>query len=188
MKQIHLRLYLLFITVAFSLISMAQIPVSGIVIDEKGELLPGVSVQVKNQNKAAVTDINGKFSISISDANAVLVFSYVGYERQEIKVEKNQPLKITLSETSKSLNEVMVIGYGDVKKKDNTGVVANVNISEIQKAPVMSFDQALAGRVAGVNVSSSEGTPGGTMNIVIRGANSITQDNSPLYVIYGFYF
>ncbi len=182
----HLRIYLFFLAVSASLLSMAQIPVSGVVVDEKGESLPGVNVQIKGQNKGTVTDIDGKFSLSVPDANSILAFSYIGYDKKELKAVKNQVMKVVLSENAKSLEEVVVIGYGDVKKKDNTGVVANVDVSEIQKAPVMSFDQALAGRVAGVNVSSSEGTPGGTMNIVIRGANSITQDNSPLYVIDGF--
>jgi TonB-linked SusC/RagA family outer membrane protein len=182
----HLRIYLLLLSVAVSVLAMAQIPVTGVVVDEKGESLPGVNVQIKGQNKGTVTDIDGKFSISVPDASTVLAFSYIGYDRKEQKPVKNQILKVVLIENAKSLEEVVVIGYGDVKKKDNTGVVANVDVSEIQKAPVMSFDQALAGRVAGVNVSSSEGTPGGTMNIVIRGANSITQDNSPLYVIDGF--
>lgn len=182
----YLRIYLFFLAVSASLLSMAQIPVSGVVVDEKGESLPGVNVQIKGQNKGTVTDIDGKFSLSVPDANSILAFSYIGYDKKELKAIRNQVMKVVLSENAKSLEEVVVIGYGDVKKKDNTGVVANVDVSEIQKAPVMSFDQALAGRVAGVNVSSSEGTPGGTMNIVIRGANSITQDNSPLYVIDGF--
>lgn len=182
----YLRIYLFFLAVSASLLSMAQIPVSGVVVDEKGESLPGVNVQIKGQNKGTVTDIDGKFSLSVPEANSILAFSYIGYDKKELKAVKNQVMKVVLSENAKSLEEVVVIGYGDVKKKDNTGVVANVDVSEIQKAPVMSFDQALAGRVAGVNVSSSEGTPGGTMNIVIRGANSITQDNSPLYVIDGF--
>jgi len=95
-------------------------------------------------------------------------------------------MRITLNESATSLNEVMVVGYQDVRKKDLTGSVAKANITDMLKAPVPSFDQMLAGRVAGVNVSSGEGTPGSTMNIVIRGNNSITQDNSPLYVIDGF--
>ena len=182
----NLRIYLILLTISVSLISFAQIPVSGIVVDEKGESLPGVNVQIKGQNKGTVTDIEGKFSISVPDANTILSFSYIGYDKKELKIVRNQTMKVVMNEDAKSLEEVVVIGYGDVKKKDNTGVVANVEMGDIQKAPVMSFDQALAGRVAGVNVSSSEGTPGGTMNIVIRGANSITQDNSPLYVIDGF--
>jgi TonB-dependent SusC/RagA subfamily outer membrane receptor len=122
----------------------------------------------------------------VPNANAILVFSYLGYETQERKVERNKPMVITLKEESKALNEVMVIGYQDVKKKDLTGSVAKANLDDMMKAPVASFDQALAGRIAGVNVSSGEGTPGGTMNIVIRGNNSLTQENSPLYVIDGF--
>lgn len=185
MKQISLRFYLFITTVLVSVLASAQIPVSGIVVDEKGESLPGVNILIKDQNKGAISDLEGKFTISVPD-NTTLIFSYVGYEKKEVKIDKKQPIRVTLKEITNSLNEVMVIGYGDVKKKDNTGVVANVNMSEIQKVPVASFDQALAGRIAGVNVSSSEGTPGGTMNIVIRGTNSITQDNSPLYVVDGF--
>src|SRR5690554_6697002 len=103
-----------------------------------------------------------------------------------MKVDRTKPMVVKMVEETKSLSEVMVIGYQDVRKRDLTGSVAKANIEDMLKAPVASFDQALSGRIAGVNVSSGEGTPGGTMNIVIRGKNSLTQDNSPLFIIDGF--
>lgn len=188
MKKASLSIYFMILFAFFSLTSFGQntISVVGTVTDEKGESLPGVSVLVKGISKGTITDVNGKFAISLSGSANVLVFSYIGYESKEMKATAGKPMLITLKEDSKSLNEVMVIGYQDVRKKDLTGSVAKANITDMLKAPVSSFDQALGGRVAGVNVSSSEGTPGGTMNIVIRGNNSISQSNSPLYVIDGF--
>lgn len=172
----------------FSLSSYGQKTsnVVGTVTDEKGETLTGVTVSVKGTIKKTVTDLNGKFGITSTLASDLLVFSYIGFEVKEVKVELGKPMQVLLKEDSKTLGEVMVVGYQDVRKKDVTGAVVKANITDMLKAPVASFDQALAGRVAGVNVSSGEGTPGGTMNIVIRGTNSITQGNGPLYVIDGF--
>jgi TonB-linked SusC/RagA family outer membrane protein len=188
MKSKFQKAVLMFLTIMLSAFSMAQnnITITGTVFDETGESLPGVNIIIKGQDKGTITDFDGKFGITVANTNAILVFSYLGYETQERKVERNKPMVITLKEESKALNEVMVIGYQDVKKKDLTGSVAKANLDDMMKAPVASFDQALAGRIAGVNVSSGEGTPGGTMNIVIRGNNSLTQENSPLYVIDGF--
>jgi TonB-linked SusC/RagA family outer membrane protein len=186
MKKIQIKSILILLGVFFSAMSFAQITVVGTVMDEKGETLPGVSIQVKGLKKGTVSDINGKFGLSVGNVTNILVFSYIGYETKEMKVDKSKPMQINLVEESHSLNEIMVVGYQDVRKKDVTGSVAKANITDMLKAPVASFDQSLAGRVAGVQVSSAEGIPGGTMNIVIRGSNSITQDNSPLYVIDGF--
>lgn len=166
--------------------AQTPITITGTVLDETGESLPGVNILVKGTEKGTISDIDGKFGISVPNASSMLVFSYLGYNTIEVKVDRTKPMVITLKEESKTLNEVMVIGYQDVKKKDLTGSVAKANIDDMLKAPVASFDQALAGRIAGVNVSSGEGTPGATMNIVIRGNNSLTQENSPLYVIDGF--
>lgn len=164
----------------------AQLTVTGTVFDEAGESLPGVNIILKGQDKGTITDFDGKFSLSVPNANSVLVFSYLGYQSVEMKVDRSKPMSIVMKEETKALNEVMVIGYQDVRKRDLTGSVAKANIDDMLKAPVASFDQALAGRIAGVNVSSGEGTPGGVMKIVIRGNNSLTQDNTPLFIIDGF--
>ena len=116
----------------------------------------------------------------------ILQFSFIGYKTQDIKVGEQRTFNITLEEDAQALDEVVVVGYQEVRKKDLTGSVSKVNMSDLLKTPSASFDQTLGGRIAGVNVSSGEGMPGGTMTITIRGNNSLTQDNTPLYIIDGF--
>ena len=153
-----------------------------------GEPLPGVTVVLKGGKAQAMTNESGVYSIRIGAAtDAVLVFSFVGFHTREVKLGPSATVYNTSLEPSvKGLNDVVVIGYGSVKRKDVTGSVAAVKVEDMQKAPVPSFDQALAGRVAGVQVSAVDGQPGSAMQIVIRGNNSVTQNNSPLYVIDGF--
>lgn len=165
---------------------LAQVLVKGTVKDNLGEGVPGASVQVKGTTEGTITDLDGKFGINVPNKNATLVISFIGYVTVEQKVDTQKPMVITLKEDTKTLDEVVVVGYQEVRKRDLTGSVAKANMNDILTAPVASFDQALGGRIAGVNVTSGEGMPGGTMNIVIRGNNSLTQENSPLYVIDGF--
>src|SRR5690606_12490529 len=117
----------------------------------------------------------------------ILSFSMLGYERQEVQTKPGASLTITLAESVDDLEEVVVIGYGEVARKDLTGSVGTVKMTDLEQAPVMSFEQALAGRVAGVQVTSGDGQPGSEgINIVIRGLGSLTQSTAPLYVIDGF--
>lgn len=160
--------------------------ISGKVMDDQGQALIGVNVIQKGTNTGTITDLNGEFSMSLNSEKPVLIFSYIGYLKKEVEVGKSKAMNVVLTEDAKNLNEVVVVGYGEQKRMDITGAVGSVKTSDIVKAPVTSFEQALAGRIAGVNVTSSEGDPGGIMNIVIRGQNSITQSNAPLYVIDGF--
>ncbi|SMC86007.1 SusC/RagA family TonB-linked outer membrane protein [Pedobacter nyackensis] len=177
----------LILLMCISMASLAQIrTVTGVVTDVKGDPLVGVTVQIKGTKTTVNTSSSGSFSIKVSQGNQALVFSYIGYEPKEAVVGQNASLKVVLQESVSQLNNVVVIGYGTAKKGDLTGSVASVNVADLQKAPVRSFDEALAGRVAGVQVVSSEGGPGGSVDIVIRGGNSITQNNSPLYVVDGF--
>lgn len=168
-----------------SITTWAQTTVSGVVLDNTDMTLIGVNVMEKGTTNGTITDFDGKFTLSVKNTKSVLVFSYIGYQTVEMQASTSS-MKIIMEEDSKALDEVVVIGYQDVRKKDLTGSVSKANVEDILKAPVASFDQALGGRIAGVNVSSGEGMPGGTMNIVIRGANSVTQDNSPLYIVDGF--
>ena len=173
--------------VLFSMtVAMAQVLVKGTVIDKTGESVIGASIQVKGTTQGTITDIDGKFSLGVPDKKSVIVISFIGYATKELQVDPSKPMSIVLEEDTKVLDEVVVVGYQEVRKKDLTGSVAKADMNELLNTPVGSFDQTLGGRIAGVNVSSGEGTPGGTMNIVIRGNNSLTQDNSPLYVIDGF--
>lgn len=150
------------------------------------ETLVGVSVYpLHNAKNGTVTNQDGKFSIRVADT-ATLVISYIGYHTLHIKVNTIKNGVVALKPNANQLGEVLVIGYGTVERKDLTGAVGEVKMEDLKKAPVASFDQALAGRVAGVQVSSADGQPGDQMNIVIRGGNSITQTNAPLYVVDGF--
>ncbi|AEV99848.1 SusC/RagA family TonB-linked outer membrane protein [Niastella koreensis] len=159
----------------------------GHVYGQNREPIEGVTITVRGQSRGGRTNAKGEFTLRNIEAGMVLEFSYVGYVTYEVKVvDAGKELNVTLQIDSKGLENVVVIGYGTVKKKDLTGSVSQVSMEDINKAPVGSFDQALAGRVAGVMVSSTEGQPGAGINIVIRGNNSITQSNSPLYVIDGF--
>lgn len=172
---------------AFSLsVHAAPKDVTGTVRDSENEPLAGVTVLIKGTMNGTQSDENGKYAIEIEE-NEVLVFDILGYATQEIKVGKSSVIDVTMTEDSEMLAEAVIsVGYGGQSRKDLSGSVGVVRVDDMLKAPVSSFDQALQGRIAGVNVSSSDGQPGSEMNIVIRGANSLTQDNSPLYVIDGF--
>lgn len=152
---------------------------------EAGQPLPGVTVRVKGTNRGTTTLANGKYSIQAA-SNETLVFAFIGMLTQEVVVGNRTTVNVTLQVSSASLNEVVVIGYGTVAKPDLTGSVGVVPMDDMMKAPVGSFAEALAGRVAGVKVNAADGQPGGGINIVIRGAGSLTQSTSPLYVIDGF--
>lgn len=164
----------------------AQTLVKGTVDDSTGEAIPGASIQVKGSSQGTVTDLNGRFTLNLPNRNATLVVSFIGYTTVEVKADSRQPMRVTLKEDTRTLDEVVVIGYQEIRRKDLTGSVGKVPVSELLRTPSASFGETLGGRIAGVNVSSGEGMPGGQMNIVIRGNNSLTQDNAPLYVIDGF--
>ena len=159
--------------------------ISGTVKDENGDPLQGISVTVRGQKNGTQTDATGKFTLSAAE-KARLIFSGVNVETEEIVIDAKAIYNITLTAKNSQLDDVVVVGYGTQKRKDLTGAVGSVNMKDAEKAPVKSFDEFLAGRVAGVQVASNDGQPGSNANIVIRGAGSITQDNSPLYVIDGF--
>ena len=162
-----------------------QIRVTGTVTDDNGSRLSGASVVIKGTSKGTTTTSEGKYALDV-DAADILVFSMVGYENREIAVGNKTVIDIQLSPAASSLDQVVVVGYGTTRKRDLTGSVGSVKMSDFQKAPVKSFEEALAGRLAGVTASADDGQPGASVNIVIRGNNSITQDNSPLYVVDGF--
>jgi TonB-linked SusC/RagA family outer membrane protein len=164
----------------------ATATITGKVTDNRNQPIPGVTVRAKGLSAVTVTDKNGNYTIAVPDEQVVLSFSFIGFVTQEVEVSKNGTVNVVLLEESTGLNEVVVLGYGTQKRRDITGSVASVNVQDLQKAPVRSFEEALAGRVAGVAVSANDGQPGAALNIIIRGNNSLTQNNSPLYVIDDF--
>lgn len=166
--------------------SLSFIKITGTVTDAKGSPIPGVLITIKGKDYRSATNTQGKYVVPAADEQATLVFSMVGYLSQEVKVVGRKVINVQLVESDTKLDEVVVVGYGSVMKKDLTGSVAQANVEDMAKAPVATFDQALAGRIAGVNVTSGDGQPGSDNSIVIRGGNSLNQNNSPLYVIDGF--
>lgn len=180
-------LLLLMFTLGAVLQVTAQVKtVSGVVKGNDDTILGQTTVTVKGTRKSVVCDNAGRYRIEVSSENAVLVFSQVGYTTKEIPVAGKKVIDAVLTADATTLGDVVVVGYGTQRKKDVTVSIEKVNMKDLNKAPVRSFDEALAGRVAGVQVTSSDGQPGAFSNIVIRGNNSITQDNSPLYIIDGF--
>ena len=160
--------------------------VTGTVVDGTGEPLIGVSVQVKGTSTGAITDLDGKFSISGVNSGSTLVVSYIGYSTQEIKVGNQTTFEITMTDDAQLLDEVVVIGYGAVRRKDLTGSVATVDADVLAAVPVASATEALTGKMAGVQITTTEGSPDAEMKIRVRGGGSITGDNTPLFIVDGF--
>lgn len=158
--------------------------ITGTITNNTGEPLVGASVVVKGSAEGVSSDSKGEFKI-VAPANATLVFSHVGYVLQEISVKDKTTLHISLMPNSNELSQVVVIGYGTVKKSDLTGSVVSVKAEDLKDVPVTSFDQALQGRAAGVQVTQLSGKPGAETSIRIRGTTSINAGNEPLYVIDG---
>ena len=163
-----------------------QISIRGKVTADDGESIPGANIFVKNTEIGTVTDSEGNYALNVPNEDKPLVFSFIGYRTQEVSINGRTVIDVQLQSDVQGLEEVVVIGYGTVQKTDLTGSVGRVAVEDLIKAPVASFTDALAGRVAGVRVSSNDGQPGGGTQIVIRGAGSLTQSTSPLYVIDGF--
>jgi TonB-linked SusC/RagA family outer membrane protein len=164
-----------------------QKSVSGIVTDESGQPLPGVTVIIKGTTNGTVTNMNGNYSISNIPVNATLVFSFVGMLTQEIEVDTQSSINISLKVDAIGIEEVVAIGYGTMKKSDITGSVVSISSEDIALSPVSNTTQILQGRAAGVMVTSESGSPGAGVNVRIRGLGTVN-DNSPLYVIDGMPF
>ena len=155
-------------------------------IGSDGYGIAGVNVIEKGTTNGVITDVEGRYVLNLTTENPVIAFSFIGYVSQELSVGNKTVVDIVLKEDVKALEEVVVVGYGTQKKKDLTGAIASVNSEDLGKTPALSFDQSLQGKVAGVQISQTNGAPGGNINIMVRGISSITGSNSPLYVVDGF--
>ncbi len=150
-----------------------------------GEGLPGVNVVVKGTSQGTTTDVSGNYSLEVADNSSVLVFSFVGFVSQEITVGNRSSVNLGLDSDTKALSEVVVIGYGTAKKSDLTGSVGSVKEDQLKERPAPSLNQALQGKISGVQVNLNSGRPGGRGNVRIRGFSSINSSNNPLYVVDG---
>ncbi|MEZ4829891.1 MAG: TonB-dependent receptor [Bacteroidia bacterium] len=168
-----------------SVTAMGQSTVTGKVTSEDNEPLIGATVLVKDVNRGTLTDGNGSFEIAASPTDT-LVVSYLGYATRKVGVGSQKVLNITLPPSARTLDEVVVVGYGSVKRSDLTGSVASLNSEKIASIPISNAAQAITGRLPGVNVLTTDGSPDAEVVIRVRGGGSVTQDNSPLYVVDGF--
>ena len=182
MKKLNLILALMFFICGFT---QAQYSVSGVVSDEKGEPLIGVSVVVKGTTTGTISDIDGKYYLSAVPNNSTIVFSYVGYQTTEANVTQGGTLNMSLASNAKELGEVIVTGYGSQIKKDVTGNISKIRQADIKDLPVTSFDQAIQGKAAGVQINAGTGKLGQAPQIRIRGQSSVSASNEPLFVIDG---
>ncbi|GAB3903160.1 TonB-dependent receptor [Larkinella knui] len=179
------RTVLLVLCVFFAVsCSLAQ-SISGKVVGDNGDALPGVSILLKGTTTGTTTDVNGNYSLRLPAADGTLVFSFIGFVTQEIPISGRATLNVTLAADVKALSEVVVVGYGTQRRQELTTAVTSVGSQAIERQPVAGFDQALQGQAPGIQVTAPTGAPGAGINIRIRGNNSISLTNSPLYVIDG---
>ena len=182
LKTFRVALIALFMCIVGS--ASAQ-TVKGTVKDATGEAIIGATVQEKGGTGGAVTDLDGNFSINLTGSGQ-LTISYVGMKTQTVDAKGKSVINVVLEDEAASLNEVVVIGYGTARKKDLTGAVTTVKGSDLAKVPVTNVAEALTGKLAGVQITTSDGSPDAEMLIKVRGGGSITGDNSPLYIVDGF--
>ena len=178
-RQLIVCSLLLFFSIG---LSAQNITVKGTVKDEAGESIIGASIVEKGTSNGTISDFDGSFSLN-APANATIVISYIGYKSVEMKATTS--MEVTLKEDNEMLEEVVVIGYGTVKRKDVTTAVSTVSTDDIQRRPLVSAGQALQGKAAGVAVVQPTGQPGGEMSIRVRGTTSFNGSNDPLYVVDG---
>ncbi|MBY0434206.1 MAG: SusC/RagA family TonB-linked outer membrane protein, partial [Cyclobacteriaceae bacterium] len=166
--------------------SAQEVSVSGKVISqEDGQPMPGINIVIKGTSTGTVTDVNGLYNLQAPSSDAVLVFSFIGFETQEVKVGRRSVIDITMRPDPKQLEEVVITGYREENRRALPGSVAVIKSDKIANVPIASFDQVLQGRVPGMLVSSGSGQPGAAANVIIRGIKSLNGSNGPLYVLDG---
>ncbi|GGZ30477.1 SusC/RagA family TonB-linked outer membrane protein [Echinicola pacifica] len=198
-----LKFTMMLMALVWSTIAMAQVKVTGEVYDDLNEPLPGANVLIKGTTNGTITDLDGKFSLTVTDSNVTLSVSFIGFETQELTLGNSNHFKVKLQPSPSSLDEVVVIGYGSVKKRDLTGAVASVDTETLTEQKKTDIGQALQGRIAGVDVRTLSNKPGAPLSIDIRGntvikngdasRDGISDDpasdlSKPLYVVDGIFF
>ena len=171
----------------FCVTSISAQTVKGVVTDNTGEPIIGASVmEVGVAGNGGVTDIDGNFTVNLKGKGNKLKITYIGMKSQEVNVAGKTNITVKLEDEANSLNDVVVIGYGTVRKKDLTGSVSSISDKQIANIPVSNVSEAMTGKMAGVNITTTEGSPDADVKIRVRGGGSLSQDNSPLYIVDGF--
>lgn len=160
--------------------------ITGTVMDNNGMPLPGVNILVKGTTTGTQTDFDGNYSLEIKNSDSILVFSYVGYLTQEVTIDNKTIINIILKEDIAALDEIVIVGYGAVRKRDLTGSVSSIKGEDVSETPTPRIDDALRGKVSGLQITPTSSAPGASATVRIRGSNSISANNEPLYVIDGF--
>ena len=175
----------LFLIICISAIAQSKTVTGKITDQSTGRPIEGVDITVKGTTTTVVTNAEGSFSISIPSNESVLVISYVGYGTQEITVGAQSTISISMSNTQKKLDEIVVIGYGSIKRRDLTGAITSVKPDEITARPGPNPMESLQGRVAGLDITRTSGQPGAPVNIQLRGTRSFTASGNPLFIVNG---
>ncbi len=183
-KLNHLCLLLVLLLFPFISISAQEMNISGVVIDNDGLTMPGVSVSVKGTTTGSITDIDGKYSLNVQKG-ATLLFSFIGYSTKEVKVEKDNIINITLNASTIGLDEVVVVGYGTQSRRTITSAITKVSGDALKNVPVNTIGEGLKGKIAGARLYSNNNTPGADATIRIRGGSSINKSNDPLILVDG---
>ena len=184
MKKTLLLTCLLLLS-ALSIYAQTRTVTGRVVSADEPEGIPGVNILIKGTSVGTATDIDGRYSISVNSPDDILVFSFIGYNTQEIRVANRSEVSVTLVSDTRALGEVIVVGYGEQDRRTLTSAISSIRGKDVENVPIVSPDQFLQGRAPGVVVNSESGEPGGGMNIRIRGTTSITGNSDPLYVIDG---
>ena len=184
----HLQIAFTLLLIFGTLAANAQTRIKGLVADENGTGLPGANILVKGTVTGTTSDADGNYSLEVSGDDAILVFSFIGYESKELPVNGQSVINVNLTTSLQSLSEIVVVGYGVQKKSDVTGAIASLSTEAIRDVPVANLSQALQGRLAGVDVTNLSPRPGGSTQIRIRGSRSLTGSNDPLIVLDGIPF
>lgn len=162
--------------------------IAGIVVDQNGEAVIGANVIQKGTTNGTITDIDGKFTLEVP-AKAVLTVSFIGYQSQDVALKGNETqLTVTLKDDTEVLDEVVVVGYGTMKKRDLSGAVSQIKSDDLMKGNPTDLSQGLAGKVAGVQINAADGAPGGGVSIQVRGTNSFSTSSQPLFIVDGVPF
>lgn len=180
------KFLLLGILISYSALANAQTITGKVISADENKALPGVSVMVKGTGSGTTSDANGQYKLPVPNGNAILVFSIMGYNAKEVIVGGQSTIDVSLSPDNRQMNQIVVVGYGTVRKSDLTGSLATVKARELNAFPAANVLQALSGRAPGVQVIQNTGSPGGAVSIRIRGTNSVQGSNEPLYVVDGF--
>lgn len=181
----NFRFFLFNVMLLFPVFMFAQQTIKGIVTESSGSGLPGVNIIIKGTTTGTTTDFDGNYTLSKVKPGDILVFSYVGFNTKEVKVGSDNTLNVSLAQSAQSLEEVVIVGYGTTKVKDATGSLTSIKSKELNKGFIVSADQMLTGKVAGVQITSDGGAPGSGARIRIRGGASLSATNDPLIVIDG---